>query len=223
MTLRSIRFALPSIALALLAPLTLSACTLPPVVTTIPQTKGDTWQRIASTADIDRIHNAATSWSMGLAEAKAAGFHDKIRAEGKLLDPDAGQARPAPTPGSYNCRLVRLGKDKDKGPAFQKFKPFFCYIQVENDLFTIVKQTGSQRPAGRLWEDDMPNRLIFLGTLTLGDEEETRAYGEDPTRDIAGIFERIAPFQWRLVIPYPQNGARLDVFELTPVAEQPPE
>ena len=40
---------------------------------------------------------------------------------------------------------------------------------------------------------------------------------------MAGIFERIAPFEWRLVIPFTQSGARLDVFELTPVAEQPKE
>ena len=90
-------------------------------------------------------------------------------------------------------------------------------------MFTIVKQTGSQRPAGRLWEDDNPTRLIFLGTLALGDEEEARAYGEDPKRDMAGVFERFAPFKWRLVIPFSQSGARLDIFELTPVAEQPPE
>jgi hypothetical protein len=38
---------------------------------------------------------------------------------------------------------------------------------------------------------------------------------------MAGIFERIAPFRWRLVIPWPQDGAKLDVFELTPVAQQP--
>jgi len=48
-------------------------------------------------------------------------------------------------------------------------------------------------------------------------------YGEDPKRDMAGVFERIAPFEWRLVIPFTQSGARLDVFELTPVAEQPKE
>ena len=38
---------------------------------------------------------------------------------------------------------------------------------------------------------------------------------------MAGIFERIAPFRWRLVIPWPQDGAKLNVFELTPVSEQP--
>ncbi|HVF38220.1 MAG TPA: DUF4893 domain-containing protein [Sphingomicrobium sp.] len=213
----------------LLSVLALAGCELAkkepprPVVTAPPATKGDVWQGVASSADFNRIRRVATGWSSGLAEARSGGYRDELRAEGKLLDPDAGQPRPMPTPGSYNCRLVRLGKEGGKGPAFQKFKPFFCYVQLEGELFTIVKQTGSQRPAGRLWEDDLPNRLIFLGTLALGGEDEARAYGDDPRRDMAGIFERFAPFKWRLVIPYPQNGARLDVFELTPVADQPEE
>jgi hypothetical protein len=204
-----------------------TGCTAPekepprPIVTAPPPTKADIWQRVASTADLNSIRRVATAWSSGLAEARTAGFRDEIKAEGKLLNPDGALPRPAPTPGSYSCRMIRLGREGGKGPAFQKFKPFFCYVEVEGPLFTIVKQTGSQRPAGRLWEDDNPNRLIFLGTLALGSEEEARAYGEDPKRDMAGVFDRIGPFVWRLVIPYPQNGSQLDVFELTPVAEQP--
>lgn len=208
-----------------------AGCTLPvakkdkprPVITAPPPTKAEIWQQIARSEDTNRILRIAAAWSNGLAEARSASSADEIRSEGKLLQANAGQAKPAPTPGSYSCRMVRLGREKPKGPAFQRFKPFFCYVGVEGELFTIVKQTGSQRPAGRLWEDDNPNRLIFLGTLALGSEEEARAYGEDPKRDMAGSFERIAPFKWRLVIPFPQSGARLDVFELTPVAEQPPE
>ena len=213
----------------LLVALVAAGCTQPdkdkprPVISAPPPTKAEIWQQIASSEDTNRILRVGAAWSNGLAEARTAGFGDEIQAEGKLLNANAAQARPAPTPGSYSCRVIRLGKENGKGPAFQKFKPFFCYVQVEGDLFTIVKQTGSQRPAGRLWEDDNPNRLIFLGTLALGSEEEARAYGEDPKRDMAGIFERFAPFKWRLVIPFPQSGARLDVFELTPVAEQPPE
>jgi uncharacterized protein DUF4893 len=204
-----------------------AGCTLPkkeeprPVVSVAPPTKADVWQSVANPADLQRIQRVATGWSSGLDEARRAGFRDAVRSEGILLEPDASLARPAPTPGSYSCRMIRLGRENGKGPPFQKFKPFFCYVQVEGDLFTIVKQTGSQRPAGRLWEDDQPNRLIFLGTLALGSEEEARAYGDDPRRNMAGIFERIGAFKWRLVIPYPQNGAKLDVFELTPVAEQP--
>lgn len=211
----------------LMVALVAAGCTPPrkepprPAVTAAPPTRADIWQSVASSADFNKIRRVATGWSSGLAEARAGGAASEIRAEGKLLNPDAALPRPAPTPGSYSCRVVRLGRERGKGPAFQKFKPFFCYVEVEGPLFTIVKQTGSQRPAGRLWEDDNPNRLIFLGTLALGSEEEARAYGEDPRRDMAGIFERFAPFKWRLVIPYPQNGARLDVIELTPVADQP--
>lgn len=215
----------------LMAVFALAGCTLPgkeadkprPVITATPPTKADIWQEVARSEDSNRIRRTGIAWSTGLEEARRAGSGDEIKAEGKLLNANASQAKPAPTPGSYSCRMIRLGREKPRGPAFQKFKPFFCYVGVEGELFTIVKQTGSQRPAGRLWEDDNPTRLIFLGTLALGNEEEARAYGEDPARDMAGVFERIAPFKWRLVIPFPQSGARLDVFELTPVAEQPPE
>jgi hypothetical protein len=184
-------------------------------------TKSDALNRIASDADRARISRASLAWQQGLAEARARGFGGEIRGEGRLLVSRAALARPAPTPGSYSCRVISLGRSAKRGPAFEKFKPFFCYIDVEGDLFTIVKQTGSQRPAGRLWEDDDPARLIFLGSLALGNEEEARAYGDDPRRDVAGVFERIAPFVWRLVIPFPQDGTKLQVFELTPVAEQP--
>ena len=194
-----------------------------PVITATPPTKADVWLDVARSEDANRIRRVAAAWSEGLDEARRAGFARDINSEGKLLEPAAALAKPAPTPGSYSCRMIRLGKEGGKGPAFQKFKPFFCYINVEGDLFTIVKQTGSQRPAGRLWEDDDPTRLIFLGSLALGNEDEARAYGEDPSRDMAGVFERIAPFKWRLVIPFSQSGARLDLFELTPVAEQPSE
>nr|WP_294847671.1 DUF4893 domain-containing protein [uncultured Sphingomonas sp.] len=191
------------------------------VVTVDPPTKADVWEGLASAPDKLRIQRIATGWVSGLQEARRAGNGGDIRAEGRLLDPDAGLERPAPTPGSYNCRMVTLGREGAKGPAYQKFKPFFCFVQVDRDLLAIVKQTGSKRPAGRLWEDDDSKRLIFLGTMALGNEEEAKPYGEDAKRDMAGVFERIGSFRWRLVIPYPRNGAKIDVFELTPVADQP--
>ena len=217
------RFIIASSAIALL-----TGCQMPPrgdrprpVVSVEAPTKAETWIGIASAADAQRLANVTGAWAAGLAEARKAKFDTAIRDEGVLLKTDAALPRPAPTPGSYNCRLVSLGSTGKGKPAFEKFKPFFCYVQVEGELLTIVKQTGDTRPAGRLWEDDNPHRLIFLGSLALGDEEAPLAYGENPKRDMAGIFERIAPFKWRLVIPWPQDGAKLQVFELTPVADQP--
>lgn len=192
-----------------------------PVVSVIAPSKAEAWMAIASAADVQRLNNVTGAWAGGLADARNANIVTALREEGALLQTDAALPRPAPTPGSYNCRLVRLGSTGKGAPALEKFKPFFCYVQVEGDLLTIVKQTGSSRPAGRLWEDNDERRLIFLGSLALRDEEQPLAYGENPKRDMAGIFERIAPFRWRLVIPWPQDGAKLHVFELTPVADQP--
>jgi Domain of unknown function (DUF4893) len=185
-----------------------------------PAPKSEAWKSVATQADQDRIARLDSAWQQALTEAGKS-FAGEIRKEGALLKPHAALERPAPTPGSYNCRLIKLGQAAPKTRAYESFKPFFCYVEVEGDLLTIVKQTGSQRPAGRLWEDDEPTRLIFLGSLALGNEEQPLAYGDDPKRNMAGVLERIAPFRWRLVIPWPQSTSKLDVFELTPVAEQP--
>jgi hypothetical protein len=188
-----------------------------PVVTVAAPSKADVWKGIASAADQQRLANVTGAWAAGLADARKAGFVQALRDDAELLKSNAALARPAPTPGSYRCRLVKLGGK----PALEKFKPFFCYVEVDGNLLTIVKQTGSQRPAGRLWEDDDASRLVFLGSLALGDEDTPLAYGDNPKRDMAGFLERTGPFRWRLVIPWPQDGSKLHAYELTPVADQP--
>jgi len=187
-----------------------------------PPLKSDAWKAVANAEDKDRLSRLGLAWQEAVADASKTNAAE-IRREGKLFLPRSGLPRPDPTPGSYNCRLIKLGKATPKGKPYETFKPFFCYVEVEDNLLTIVKQTGTQRPAGRLWEDDDPTRLIFLGSLALGDETAPLAYGDDPKRNMAGVLERIGPFRWRLVIPWPQSTSKLDVFELTPVdfAQQP--
>ena len=178
--------------------------------------RSEAWKSVATAADEDRLARLGLAWQQALDEAKRTNAAD-IRREGKLLLPRSALPRPEPTPGSYNCRLIKLGQGTPRSRPYETFKPFFCYVEVEDELLTIVKQTGSQRPAGRLWADDDATRLIFLGSLALGDETVPVAYGDDPRRDMAGVLERIGPFRWRLVIPWPQSTSKLDVFELTPV------
>ena len=190
-------------------------------VTALPPVPSDAWKGVASVADQGRINRLGLAWQDGIAEARPR-HRREIEGEGLLLKPLAALPRPEPTPGSYNCRLVKLGRSEAKGPIYEKFKPFYCYVLSDDQgTLTIVKQTGSQRPAGQLFADDNPKRMVFLGSLALGDEKEPAAYGEDPKRDMAGVLERIAPFRWRLVIPFAPSGAKLEVFELTPVANQP--
>ena len=213
------------LAVAAAASLGLAGCAtekpkLTPVVSVDPQTNADIWKSIASPADVSRVDRVGTAWASALADANGSNRRE-VAAEGVLLKPRAALARPAPTPGSYYCRLVRLGRTTTKVRAFEKFKPFFCYVEVEDRLLTIVKQTGSERPSGRLWEDDRNDRLVFLGTIAHADEKNPPGYGEDARRDVAGVLERVAPFLWRLVIPWPQSTSKLDVYELKPVTDQP--
>ena len=59
---------------------------------------------------------------------------------------------------------------------------------------------------------------LFTGPETMGLLDElTKEKGYLDGRYMAGVLERIAPFKWRLVIPWPQGTSKLDVFELTPV------
>jgi hypothetical protein len=182
------------------------------IVETAPE-----WQNTARPADLDRLARIDAAWSEGLAEARRR-HRRAVAAEGELLDPRAALARPDPSPGSYRCRVVSLGTH-GRGPAFTAYRPFFCYVEVEGDNLTIVKQTGSQRPAGYLYPDPGRNRLVFLGSLAPGGGEAPLAYGEDPVRDLAGVLERVSPFRYRLVIPWPQSDSKLDVIELVPLPE----
>ncbi len=184
-----------------------------------PEEEG--WRRLASAEDEARIEEAASAWEEALAQANRAGFRRQVAAEGRLLVPDAALPLPAASPGSYRCRLLRFGGSGRRARAMTAFPPFFCHVGVDANQLSITKQTGSERPSGYLWEDGEKPHLVFLGSLALGGNESPVAYGVDPDRDMAGLFERIGPLRFRLVIPKPRNGATLEVFELVPAPAQP--
>jgi hypothetical protein len=210
---------------ALLAALALAACQPQPPRVGKPAAEATleedpAWQKVATPEDVGKLERAAAAWAEALAEARKAGFTRQIRAEGDLLNPDAALPRAAPPPGSYNCRVIRLGTVAPRGRAFVAHKPFFCHVGVNGDQLSITKQTGSQRPGGYLWDTDDTKRLIFLGSLALGTEDAPLAYGEDAARNMAGIFERYGDFRYRLVVPWPRQDSKLDVFELIPLPPQ---
>lgn len=215
-------FRWPTRALTLLAGAVLAGCagSGSPPAASIVMAGEDTvpaWRAIANDEDVDRLDRADAAWDEALAIARRAGFARQISGEGALLDPGAALARAAPPPGSYRCRVIKLGGE-GRGRAFRAFNPFFCHIGVEGELLSITKQTGSERPGGYL-HADTDARLAFLGSMALGDESAPRAYGDDPARDMAGWFERVAPFRYRLVVPWPRGDGLLDVFELVPAVE----
>jgi hypothetical protein len=175
------------------------------------------WRDIATPADRERIGRWRTGWTSALAKAQQAGFASRIAAQGRLLEPDAALPNPTPPPGDYVCRVIKLGAQGAGGLDYVTYPNFKCRISMEKDLLSFAKLDGSQRPCGLLFPND-DARMIFLGSMMLGDERRALEYGRDPDRDMAGAFERVGPQQWRLVLPRPRWESMLDVIELVPAA-----
>jgi hypothetical protein len=209
----NLRLALLPLALALAACQTTTTPPTPPETVAAPPEE-ESWRTAVREADTGRLDRLASAWSEGLAEARPR-FGRAIDAEGALLNPTAGLARAALPPGSYNCRLIRLGAGPRRA-AFTAYPSYFCYVGVEDELLAFTKQTGSERQAGYVW-NDTDVRSVFLGTMVEGTETEPRAYGQDSARDLVGVVERVGPFRYRIVFPWPQGGAKIEVLELVPV------
>ncbi len=175
--------------------------------------EGAAWRALATEADRRRLRRWRTAWADALAGARTAGNGADVDREGALLDPDAVLAGPPP-PGDYDCRTVKVGSQNDL-LAFIAYPPFLCRIRSENAHLAFTRLNGSQRPVGRLYPDG-ERRMIFLGTMQLGDEQRSYQYGVDADRDMIGILERIGPRRWRLALPSPRFESLLDVIELTP-------
>ena len=178
------------------------------------------WRQIATDSDRNRVRNWRTAWMRGLAQAQGAGHGAEITREGRLLQPDAAAEWRDPPSGDYDCRVIKVGSKTGAGTLdYVAYPPFLCRIRNENGMMSFAKLTGSQRPLGLLLPAASgANRMIFLGTLQLGDESRALQYGRDRERDMAGVIERIGERKWRLVFPYPHFESTIDVLELTPKA-----
>ncbi|MDQ8756587.1 DUF4893 domain-containing protein [Sphingosinicella sp. LHD-64] len=202
---------LPLIATAALAALQAAECPDP------ASAPGATWRGRATEEDRHRLHDWRDAWTDGLAAARAQGHQAEIAAEGALLDPDAAQTEPAPPPGDYACRTFKLGSRAPGGLAYVAYPAYTCRITADasGNALGFTKIDGSQRPIGLIYPDN-DLRLVFLGTMQLGDEARAYQYGIDGERDMIGFVERVGANRWRLVLPRPNYESQIDVIELTP-------
>lgn len=174
------------------------------------------WRGVVSGADAANLGRLDQAWRLGRAEADDRGFAAQVEALGPLVDPNAGQTgRLQPAPGAYRCRSIKLGTNSPGGPGYLEYPYFRCSIELTpgGDL-VLTKTTGSQRSRGLLYPDT-DRRLIFVGAQAWGmDEASFPRYGEQRLRDQVGVFERIGPNRWRLVIPWPRVDSKLEILEL---------
>lgn len=167
------------------------------------------WRSVASPRDAAALDALPVRWREALAAGRAARLSRRIDAEGELLMPEARLPRAAPAPGSYRCRFVRPGGRRWVGSA-----QGFCYVGVEGGQLSLATELRGLRLGGYLWELKGGDRLVFLGSAVPAGGKTARAYGEDPSRDSAGLVERIGEFRYRLTLPEPSPTAGLTVVEM---------
>jgi hypothetical protein len=199
----------------LAAVLLLSACATPRTGPAEAVPREDGWRSVATEADRARVREWRKAWTRALDQAQGAGHGQTIAAEGVLLAPDAALDGVSPPPGDYRCRTIKIGARSEGLLDYVAYPAFRCRIGAGEAVRDFTKLTGSQRPIGRLFPEN-ERRMIFLGTLQLGDEQGTLRYGHDAERAMAGILERVGERRWRLVFPYPHYESVVDVLELIP-------
>ncbi|PZO05669.1 MAG: DUF4893 domain-containing protein [Alphaproteobacteria bacterium] len=202
----------------------LAACaTLAPPVPPVPPLPGQTaenalpdWRGIVTRADRDRFDRRDAAWRDALRQARSLSGSGDLASTGALIDPDAGINGVTPPVGDYRCRTVKLGSQGDyEGLGYVVYGWFACRIEDTPTGLKFVKRTGSQRPSGLLFPEN-DSQMVFLGSMSLGDEAAANSYGRQPDRDMIAVLERIGPARWRLVIPWPTAESKLDLIELVP-------
>jgi hypothetical protein len=199
----------------LLAPLLLAACTSDGSGPAAAVPAAASWRAVATDFDRERARKWRTAWVRAVAGARAGGHAAEIAREGALLQPDAALKGAAPPAGDYRCRVLKIGAKSEGMLDYVAYPAFDCRISAGAGAMDFVKLSGSQRPVGRLFADS-DRRLVFLGTLQLGDERGVLRYGHDRQRDMIGLLERVGERRWRLAFPYPAFESMLDVIELVP-------
>ena len=173
------------------------------------------WRGVATNDDRRRLRNWRDAWTDALRDVRDGENAAEIARGGALLEPDRALPDVAPPPGDYDCRTIKLGAAQPDLLDYIAYPAFRCRIRREGGWLRFTKLTGSQRPVGLLFPDNS-RRMVFLGTLMLGDETRALGYGRDRERNLAGVLERVGPNRWRIAFPYPHFESLLDVIELTP-------
>jgi len=171
------------------------------------------WRRVALPQHAGITEELPPLFSTSATAASAARQRGRAAADRDLLNPDLRLPFAAPAPGSYRCRLVRLGAPAPRGRAAAP-REAFCFVGAEGDRLSLTLETAPRRLGGYLWDSQDPERLVFLGAEIAPRAKTAPVYGEETPSSTAGILERIGDFRYRLVVRGNTPGS-LDAWEMT--------
>lgn len=109
--------------------------------------------------------------------------------------------------GAWQCRTIKLGGIGDL-VIYDWFK---CRVSDDGSGWRLEKTSGSQRTAGRFY-DDGDSRMIYLGSFFIAGDP-VKPYGSGIETDQVGYAFRTGKKTWRIELPAPYYESTLDIVE----------
>jgi Domain of unknown function (DUF4893) len=171
------------------------------------------WQDEATPFDQSRLAKLEEAKAKGLSEASAGPDMSTIHA---VLDPAAASTSAGALRGSWRCRTIKLG-GMTPDVVYSWFR---CRISDSEGGLYFEKISGSQRVAGRLYENESGGFVLLGATSVKGEPMHHysgtgASVGAGATPDDAvGLLESTGPGSARIEFPYPVQESTFDVIEL---------
>lgn len=163
--------------------------------------------KIITKADSARLERYESARDTALSEARGNGSPEAVATLEDILSRPKLSFDGFDMTGDWQCRTIKAG---DLVPVVI-YDWFRCRVADHGAGWELVKLSGSQRTAGRFF-DDGEDRLIYLGTYFVAGAQPP-SYGTNPAADQVGYVFRSGDEHWRIEFPWPARESRLDILE----------
>lgn len=163
-------------------------------------------QKLITTADKARLDKYGETRKAALDEARAGAPADVKQLDTLLAKPLVAFSDKDLT-GNWKCRTIKAG---GIGPLVV-YGWFKCRVSDDGSGWKLEKISGSQRTAGRFF-DDGAKRSIYLGSFSVNNDKP-KPYGSGQESDQVGYAFRSSATEWRIEFPAPYYESKLDIME----------
>ena len=170
--------------------------------------ESDLLARTLTPEDLGRLASFSKAREDAIAQARDGGEPGEVAVLDEILSGDALPVLGVDIRGEYRCRVAKLGGFL----PLVVYDWFNCTIGEDDIGYMLMKTSGSQRLSGH-FVDDSETSLIFYGAGHYSDEQP-RAYGDDPERNMVGRFVKVGEDRYRLELPLPELESTFDILEL---------
>jgi hypothetical protein len=176
------------------------------IALTLPAHADGEVQKLITAADKARLDKYGETRKAALEEAKA-GNPTEVKQLDELLAKPLVAFSDKDLTGSWKCRTIKAG---GLSPLVI-YGWFKCKVTDDGSGWRLAKISGSQRTAGRFF-DDGDKRAIYLGSFSVNDDQ-AKPYGSGPESDQVGYAFRNSATEWRIEFPAPYYESKLDIME----------